>query len=123
METPDTISARSQYRIDQLREAVEHLKTVPQTGYTGLMAETHYKDEVVNLGPLPMLQLKDILGKSPEEVWDLFDQRVDEFVNASETSAEIKFKIGPIAITLRKCFRQNRLIQVIDPYSIRRSSY
>lgn len=82
------------YRIDQLREAVEYLKTVPETGYTGLMAETHYKDEVVNLGPQPMLQLKDILGKSPEEVWKMFDQRVDEFVREHRAQRLNPFKVN-----------------------------
>ena len=81
------------FRIDQLREAAEYLKTVPQTGYTGLVAVTNFKDDLINLRPEPMLQLKDILGKTPKEVWDLFDKAVDEKVRSHRTRRLNPFKV------------------------------
>lgn len=67
------------YRIDQMREAVEYLRGVPQTGYTGLVATTSVDvPPRFKLLAQPMLQLSDILGKTESQVWAMFDQAVDE---------------------------------------------
>ena len=72
------------YRVDQLREAVEYLKTVPQTGYTGLQATVPVKTDLINLLAQPILQLSDIVGKTPAEVWAMFDREVDRMVREHE---------------------------------------
>ena len=69
------------FRIDQLREAVEYLNLQPQTGFTGLVAETTVRAERFQLYAQPMLQLAAILGKTPREVWSRFDCDVDRQVH------------------------------------------
>lgn len=63
---------------EDLRAAVEYLKTIKQAKFTGLMAETsttagHYK-----LLARVLLGLDDIIGKTPAEVWEMFDAAVDD---------------------------------------------
>ncbi|MGE3467987.1 MAG: hypothetical protein AB7J13_13780 [Pyrinomonadaceae bacterium] len=70
------------YGIDQLRSAVEYLRTVEQTPHVGLVAYA----AVVPAGPFllepkPMLGLSKILGKTPAEVWEAFDADVDEQIS------------------------------------------
>ncbi len=69
------------FSTDQLREAVECLKLQPQTGFTGLVAETHVRADRFQLYAQPMLQLAKIVGKTPLEVWFSFDCDVDRQVN------------------------------------------
>ena len=82
------------FPLDQLREAVEHLRTVPQTGYTGLQATTSYKDDVIFLLAQPMLQLKDIEGKTPADVWEMFDKEVDWMVKDHRNRRLRPFKVN-----------------------------
>jgi hypothetical protein len=81
------------YRVDQLREAVERLKREPQTGYTGLAATTHVMVGKYPYECKPMLQLADIVGKTPAEVWDLFDAKTTDniAIMAAQWSGE-KYK-------------------------------
>lgn len=64
-----------------MREAVEHLKTVPgsddPTKWIGLTAETLVTAGEYKLRARPLLRLHQILGRTPREVWDLFDSDVD----------------------------------------------
>jgi len=65
----------------QLRLAVEHLKTIPNTDdspFVGLCAETHVRAAKFRLIAKPFLRLDQILGRTPDEVWELFDSDVDE---------------------------------------------
>jgi len=57
------------FAIDQLREAVEYLKTHPQTEFTGLQATTNTTAGPYKLLAQPILPLDQILGKTPGEVW------------------------------------------------------
>ncbi len=82
------------FKVTELREAVEYLKTVPQTGYTGLQATTDYKDDVIWLEAQPMLQLSEIEGKTPKEVWDMFDRAVDEKVRSHRAQRLNPFKVN-----------------------------
>lgn len=68
------------YRLDQMREAVEYLKGVPQTGWTGLQATVPVRTEKISLLAQPILQLSEIVGKVPAEVWAMFDAKVDATV-------------------------------------------
>lgn len=68
------------FPLDQLREAVEYLRHQPQTGYTGLIAQADVETEQFKLLAQPMLQLSEIIGKTPAEVWDAFDADVDRQV-------------------------------------------
>jgi len=65
------------FEVGQLREAVEYLKLQPQTPFVGLVARTHTTAGRYKLMAEPMLSLDEILGKTPSEVWALFDAGVD----------------------------------------------
>jgi hypothetical protein len=66
-----------EFSVDQLREAVEYLKTQPQTEFTGLVAMTSTTAGPYKLLAQPMLSLDQVIGKKPSEVWALFDADVD----------------------------------------------
>jgi len=68
-----------EYRVDQMREAVEYLKTQPQTEFTGLQARTSTTAGPYKLQAEPRLPLDKILGKTPAQVWDMFDAEVDRW--------------------------------------------
>lgn len=68
-----------EFAVDQLRPAVEYLKTQPQTEFTGLIARTLTDAGPYKLLAEPMLSLDQIIGKKPSEVWDLFDAGVDRW--------------------------------------------
>ncbi len=64
----------------QLRAAVEHLRTIPNPNdspFIGLSAETHVRAARFQLIAKPFLRLDQILGRTPREVWELFDSDVD----------------------------------------------
>lgn len=72
-----------EYPVDQMRPAVEELRRaeaeVPIKGFVGLVAVA----KVVRAGPFlyepkPMLRLIEIEGKTPREVWEMFDSAIDE---------------------------------------------
>lgn len=67
-----------QFRVDQMREAVDYLKTQPQTKYAGLCAKCDYKSPTHRfwLGTKPLIQLEKVKGKTPREVWEMFDADV-----------------------------------------------
>lgn len=82
------------FKITEIREAVEYLKSVPQTGYTGLQATVDYKDDVIWLEAQPMLQLADIEGKTPAEVWAMFDAAIDEKIRDHRARRLNGFKVN-----------------------------
>lgn len=64
-----------------LRAAVEHLQTIPDAKYVGLQADS----ETLNVGAFKLiapafLKLKDILGKTPAQIWAEFDNQVERQV-------------------------------------------
>lgn len=70
------------FGIDDMRSAVEYLKTIPEASaektFIGLVAEAATVETgLFKLGPTPMIKLRDILGKTPAEVWDMFDADID----------------------------------------------
>jgi len=67
------------FAVDQLREAVEYLRSQPQTPHTGLIARTNTNAGRYKLSAEPMLLLDQILGKTPSEVWAAFDLEVDRW--------------------------------------------
>ena len=67
------------FPVDQLREAVEYLKTQPQSEHTGLVARTLTAAGTYKLLAEPMLSLGEITGKTPGEVWAAFDAGVDRW--------------------------------------------
>ena len=65
----------------QLREAVDHLKTVPGSDnpamHIGISAEALVQAGPYKLRARPILKLHQILGRTPREVWELFDADID----------------------------------------------
>lgn len=61
------------YPTDQLREAVEHLRCAAPTTHTGLMAVTHVHLDGKTILAMPVIKYAEIVGKTPKEVWGLFD--------------------------------------------------
>ena len=74
------------FRLEQMREAVEYLKQQPQTEFVGLSAITHYKSEKYRfqLKASPLIHLNDILGRTPRELWEMFDADVTQKVKYFE---------------------------------------
>ena len=66
------------YPPTELREAVEHLKTLDQRGFTGLTAETSARAGQYRLLARPFLKLDQIIGRTPRDVWEMFDADVDK---------------------------------------------
>lgn len=70
------------FGLDQMRAAVEYLReaerVTPINGFIGLVAVAR----VVDAGPFkyepkPRLSLAEIEGKTPREVWEMFDALID----------------------------------------------
>lgn len=66
------------FPINEMRAAVEYLKQQPQSEYVGLSAVTNYvsKEYRFKLRAAPLINLKDIIGKTPRELWEMFDADV-----------------------------------------------
>ncbi len=60
-----------------LRKAVECLKSIPDAKGTGISVETSVTAGPYKLRARVLLKLHDIIGKTPREVWELIDRRVD----------------------------------------------
>lgn len=79
------------FPLDRMRDAVDHLKSLPphDERFIGLsaIADSVPAGQVV-LGPKPMLGLSKIIGRTPAEVWELFDKQIDESV------ASMKRRLG-----------------------------
>lgn len=77
---------RRMFGVDQMREAVEYLKTQQVTDHTGLGAVSYYRSPQhrFQLKAEPLLPLDQVLGKTPAEVWDLFDNDVDRQITGLE---------------------------------------
>ena len=71
------------FAADRLREAVESLRTVPGVDdpamHIGLIAEAHVTAGQYKLRAIPMFRLSEIVGKTPTQVWEMFDREVDEW--------------------------------------------
>lgn len=70
------------FSVDKLREAVELLRTAPHTKSTGLVAVTHVNVPEGRLLTEPRIPYKNIEGKTPRELWSLFDSLVDQQVES-----------------------------------------
>lgn len=84
-----------EFHVDQIRDAVEYLKTEPMTEFTGLVAVTYYQspNHRFKLEAKPMLNLNQILGKTPTEVWAMFDSDVDRQIRDLERRFEPRFSV------------------------------
>ena len=70
-----------QFPACELRDAVEHLKPIPDSKYVGLCAESEtVRAGAFLLGPKAFLKLDQIRGRTPAEVWAAFDAEVDRLV-------------------------------------------
>lgn len=61
-----------------MREAVAYLKEQPQSDYVGLSAITNYRSKEFRfrLQASPMITLKEIIGRTPKQLWETFDADV-----------------------------------------------
>ena len=70
----------------ELRAAVECLRAIPDDrpdkSWIGLMAEVTVPAGRYVLRAQPFLKLNQIVGRTPREVWDIFDKKVDEGVES-----------------------------------------
>lgn len=76
---------RKRFRLDQMREAVAYLKEQPQNEYVGLSAMTNYhsREFGFRLRATPMINLKKIIGRTPKQLWEMFD---------AEVTSQIKYR-------------------------------
>lgn len=65
------------FRIDQMREAVDRLRLEPETPFIGLQASVTVRAGDLVLLAEPVLPLSRIEGRTPAEVWSIFDSLVD----------------------------------------------
>ena len=65
--------------VDQLHEAVEYIKTQPQTPFTGLQVSVSTTAGPYKLLTQPILPLSTICGKMPAQVRNAFDVEVDRW--------------------------------------------
>jgi len=75
---------KREYPIDRLHDAVEYLKTVPETKFTGLIAESSVRAGELRLRAQPMLGIDVIRGTTPAQVWASFDRKVTEEIYSLE---------------------------------------
>jgi hypothetical protein len=81
-----TCLERKKFRVDQMRDAVAYLKEQPQSEYVGLSAITHYhsREFGFRLKASPMINLKNITGRTPKQLWEMFDADVTRQVKYFE---------------------------------------
>ncbi len=60
-----------------LNKAVAHLKSIPDAKFVGLIAETSVTAGKYKLRAQVFFKLGQIVGKTPAQVWDMFDRQVD----------------------------------------------
>jgi hypothetical protein len=61
-----------------LRSAVEYLRSIEQARFTQLTVEVSVRAGKYRLRAPAALKLHEIEGKTPAEVWAMFDAKVDE---------------------------------------------
>ncbi len=66
------------HRPHEIREAVEYLKTIDQTRFTGLRAEVDTRAGPYLLRAIVLIPLSDIIGKTPKQAWEIFASGADE---------------------------------------------
>ena len=68
----------------EMRAAVECLSQIPDErpdkSWLGLMAEVTVRAGRYVLRAKTFLKLNEIIGRTPHEVWDIFDKQVDQSV-------------------------------------------
>src|SRR5688572_33203982 len=71
-----------EFNITDLRKAVECLRSIPGADaagtFIGLVAETKVSAGKFKLLATPMLTLPEIIGKTPAQIWEIFDGKVDK---------------------------------------------
>ncbi len=77
---------RRKFRLDQMREAVAYLREQPESDYIGLSAITNYhsKEFGFRLKASPMITLKNITGRTPNQLWEMFDADVTQQIKYFE---------------------------------------
>lgn len=76
------VTAYEPREFSDLRAAVEHLKTLPDAKYVDLQADTvPLKIGTFRLIAPTFLKLKDVVGKTPDQVWEQLDLQVDRQVD------------------------------------------
>jgi hypothetical protein len=70
----------------EMRAAVECLRQTPNDrpdrSWVGLMAEVTVRAGNYLLRAQPFLRLNEIVGRTPREVWEIFDKKVDEGIES-----------------------------------------
>ena len=74
-----------------LRQAVDHLRTLNQTGFVCLIAEVLVPAATFKLRASASLKLAEIIGKTPAQVWTALDQQVDQQIRYYEKRGSSKF--------------------------------
>ncbi len=65
------------FALDDLRGAVEYLKTIDRDGFVGILVEVNVAAGRFKLRAPAFLRLEEIAGKKPSEVWEMLDAKVD----------------------------------------------
>lgn len=60
-----------------LRKAVEYLKTIEQGPLVGITVKSHVRAGRFRIDAPAFLKLDEIVGKRPSEAWELLDQQID----------------------------------------------
>jgi hypothetical protein len=82
------------FAINELRAAVEYLKTIPGADdpktLIGLIAIARIVPAgTIKLKPQPMLKLSVIRGKTPGQVWEAFDADVDDQIKGLQQHSSV----------------------------------
>lgn len=85
------------FKVGELRAAVEYLRSIPGADapdtFVGAIADAvTVQAGPFKLKPQPMLRLSEILGKTPAQVWDLFDRMVDKLKDGLTTRGQSAYK-------------------------------
>lgn len=75
-----TYPEKIHFHPDDLRGAVDRLRTCEQLQYTKLVAETTIHPGRWHVVAPASLKLADIEGRTPAQVWSAFDAQIDEQV-------------------------------------------
>lgn len=73
------------FPITELRQAVDHLRSIPDAKGNFIVAETSVRAGQYRLRAMAALRLDQIKGKTPAEVWNLFDNDVDRQIQSLGT--------------------------------------
>jgi hypothetical protein len=68
------------FSVDQMRDAVELLRTAPDTTHSGLSAVAQVKHGELFVMAQPVIPYREIVGKTPKKLWAMLDERVESLV-------------------------------------------